>query len=746
MKQHITVFAVLLMAVVFATPAQGRKVKKFSHETVKVPAVEPRIVAVETDASSLILTVRPNGEVHQLYYGSRVPAAEFLDVPVVKGRYSSGTPAYPATGGRYLGEPALHVKYADGTHNTELYYTAHDVETRQGVVTTTVHLKDYVTGLEVRLVYDAYPKENVIVQHTEVDNRGTAPVELLNIASGALNLQAGSYLLSHVNGAWAQEMQLENTPLHHGLKVIESRRGTQTTQCENPSFLLSLNSSELKEDSGEVVAGALAWSGNFRLSFEQGPEKHLTVLGGVSPFASAYPLAAGETFRTPDMVWTYSADGAGGASRNLHRWARKYVVYGGETVNPILLNSWEGAYFTFTTETLLRMMDDAASMGLEMFVLDDGWFGNAFPRNGDDAGLGDWQVNTSKLPEGIDYLASYAHSKGLKFGIWIEPEMVNPASELAHAHPEWVLQSPGREIYQERNQWVLDLSNPAVQDFVFNTFDSILALSPSIDYVKWDCNRPILSAGSSYLGTQQDRLYIDYVQGLYKVMERIRAKYPDVLVQCCSSGGARVDFGQLRYFNEVWVSDDTDGLERIFMQYGTSLVYPASIMGSHVSTVPNHQSRNVTPLKFRFDVACQGRLGLELQPKYLSKEEMALVNCCVASYKGFRDIVFTGDLYRIGSPYDSKYYGMLYVTPDKSRAVVYTYCIGFDTLGNEGVPFRLKGLDPGRKYRVTEQNVDHSCWWGNGKAFTGAFLGSGAFAPSLPALYSSAVFVLEAVD
>ena len=746
-------FAVLCLLAVL--PAAAQKSRKFTHETKEIPSVQPQIIAVETGASSLILSVRENGSVFQLHYGRKVDAAEFAAVPSYDGRYGNGAPAYPATGGRFLGEPALHVRYADGTHNTELYYTGHDVSTAAGVKTTTVHLKDYATSLLVDLVYEAYPAEDIILTHTEIVNGGKKPVSLLSYASGAMTFQADRYLLTHVNGSWAQEMQVESELLTHDLKVMENRRGVQNTQVGNPAFLLSLGVSELSENAGEVIAGALAWSGNYRLSFERDPENRLTVLGGISPFASEYPLSPGATFRTPDMIWTWSCSGAGQASRNLHRWARHFGVYGGGTVNPILLNSWEGAYFTFTTETLIHMIDDAASMGLEMFVLDDGWFGNKYPRSSDNAALGDWQVNVSKLPEGIDYIAQYAHSKGLKFGIWIEPEMVNPKSELAEAHPEWVVQSPGREIYTERTQWVLDLSNPAVQDFVFGVFDAVMQLSPAIDYIKWDCNRPVESFGSPYLGAEQDRFYIEYVQGFYKVMERIRAKYPDVLVQCCSSGGGRVDYGSLAYFNEVWTSDDTDAFERIFMQYGTSLFYPACVMAAHVSTVPNHQSRNVTPLKFRFDVACQGRLGLELQPRYLSAEELSYVNRCVDSYKQYRDIVFNGDLYRIGTPYGNDFYGMMYVSEDKSKAVVYTYCLRFRQLACDGVPFRLQGLDPERKYRVVEQNlgdtahpdgapVSASCWWGNGKAWSGAFLASGAFNPVLPALYSSAVFVLEA--
>ena len=412
----------------------------------------PQVISVETDNCSLVFSVRENGTVHQLHFGAKVDAQEFAAVPEHWARYSVAPLAYPATGGRYIWEPALHVQYAEGSHNTELYYHHHSVEERGGVRVTTVGLKDPLTLLEVNLVYEAYAKEDVIVSHTEIVNGGKKPVKLIQAASGALTLKAGDYLLSHVNGAWAQEMQLESEHLTHGVKLIETQRGTQGTQLTNPSFVLSLDTAELQEDCGEVVAGSLAWSGNYRISFEIDPQERLTIVPGINPFASAYPLKAGGQFRTPDMVWTWSNRGVGQASRNLHRWARHYGIYGGGAVNPILLNSWEGAYFTFNTQTLTKMMDDAASMGLEMFVLDDGWFGNAFPRNNDDAGLGDWEVNVSKLPEGIDYLARHAHDKGLKFGIWIEPEMVNPRSDLAHAHPEWVVQSPGREIYQGRNQ------------------------------------------------------------------------------------------------------------------------------------------------------------------------------------------------------------------------------------------------------------------------------------------------------
>ena len=742
MKQYIFAIAALLLAVV---PAQGRKnPKKYSHETVQVPAVKPRIIPIETDHTQLILQVDGKGTVHTLHYGAQAGSPDQFTDFRFGGNHNFGAPCtYPTAGGTFNGQEALHVQYADGSQNTELYYTGHESASRSGVVTTTLHLKDYVTALEVDLVYDAHQAEDVILMHSVIRNAGKKAVQLRNFASASLNLVADDYLLTHFYGGWATEMQMDQTLLTHDTKVLESRRGTQNTQGNNPSFLLTLGRS-FSETTGEVVAGALAWSGNWRISFEKDQSDRLNIVSGISPFASAYPLAPGASFTTPEMIYTWSAQGAGGASRNLHRWARKEGVWNGGNINPTLLNSWEGAYFSFTTETLLRMIDDAASMGLEMFVLDDGWFGMEHPRNNDNAGLGDWEVNTNKLPEGIDYVASYAHSKGLKFGIWIESEMVNPDSNLASEHPDWIVQSPGREIFQSRNQWILDLSNPAVQDFVFGVFDRTMSLSPNIDYIKWDSNRRIMSFGSPYLGAQQDRFYVEYMQGLYKVFARMREKYPDTVVQCCSAGGSRVDYGSLRFFNEFWTSDNTDAISRVRIQWGTSLIYPACAMASHVSAVPNHQTGNVTPLKFRFDVACSGRLGMELQPKSLSADERALADRCIKSYKGYRDLVFGGDLYRLASPYEGDYYALMYVSPDKRRAVLFCYCLRFQNHSIGSHVFRLQGLDPSLTYKITEQNVDESCWWGDGCSFEGSFLGGGGFNPCFRESNTSAVFVLEA--
>ena len=640
-------------------------------------AAEPQVINIKTDGSSMVMSVTSDGEVLFHHFGGRIDDATPVTGIKSYRRTDHGTDnlAYSTMGGRNFREPALRVTHADGDMNTELRYVSHTTRTLAdtNVTRTVIKLTDTNQALDVELFYTAYAEENVITTHAVIRNREKGSIVLHSFYSSSLPVKARSYLLTHLYGAWARESQVDHTLLTHGSKSIESRKQVRTTHTENPAFMITLDSESFDENYGEVIAGALAWSGNFRLNFEVDEFNVLNILAGANPYASDYTLGAGESFTTPEMIYTYSSEGAGGASRHLHDWARNYGVYHGHEVVPTLLNSWEGAYFKFDAKVLKQMIDDAASMGLEMFVLDDGWFGNKYPRNNSNAGLGDWQVNAAKLPEGIDHIASYAHSKGLKFGIWIEPEMVNPKSELAEKHPDWIVRPPKREAPTTRNQWLLDLTNPKVQDFVFGVFDNTMKLSDKIDYIKWDANRCANSIGSAFQRPdEQSHFWIEYTQGLYKVMERIRAKYPDVLIQSCASGGGRVEYGALRYFDEVWTSDNTEALSRARIQYGTSLFYPAVVMGSHVSATPNHQTGNITPIKFRFDMACAGRLGMELQPRQMTDEERQFARRAIASYKEYRDIVMQGDLYRIGTPYDkSGCYGLMYVSKDRKQAVLF---------------------------------------------------------------------------
>ena len=615
------------------------------------------IITVSTNDLSMVFSISPDKKVVYNYFGDK-----FQDVsPFLHKKYKEqpdngigyAPVIYPAYGGRFFLNPALKLTHDDGVQTTELIYAAHQVKNiDNNRIETVIQLKDPLYPVFVNLNFTAYQKENVICQSVSISHQEKNKLAVENIASAYLPLHADSYYLTHFHGAWASEMQLVEEQLTPGVKRVESKKGIRTTQSENSSFLLSLNG-PANEDMGEVYAGSLAWLGNYLSSFEIDECGLLHVMSGMNDFASTYNLEPGKTLQTPEMVWTYSSTGKGQVSRNLHDWSRNYALAHGDQELPIVLNSWEGAYFDFNEKTITDMIDDAAAFGVEMFVLDDGWFGNKYPRNSDKVGLGDWQVNRKKLPRGIDYLAKHAVSKGLKFGIWIEPEMVSPKSELAEKHPEWIVKSGKRDIIPMRNQWLLDLSNPEVQDFVVKTFDEVIALSPDISYIKWDANRHVDNFGSEYLSKEnQTHFWIDYTKGLYSVYERIRAKHPDVLIQLCSSGGGRLDFGALKYHDEFWASDNTNSLDRIFIQYSTNLFFPAKATAAHVSTTPNHQTGMMAPLKFRFDVAMTGRLGMELQPEDLTGDELPFAEQAIKNYKRIRPIVQFGDLYRLKSPYD----------------------------------------------------------------------------------------------
>ena len=423
---------------------------------------------------------------------------------------------------------------------------------------------------------------------------------------------------------------------------------------------------------------------------------------------------------------TYSQEGLSGASRNFHRWGRSYRLAHGNTPRKILLNSWEGVYFDINQAGMDQMMGDIASMGGELFVMDDGWFGDKYPRNTDNSSLGDWVVDKRKLPEGIEGLLRDAKKHGINFGIWIEPEMSNTTSELYEKHPDWILKAPEREPVLGRGgtQVVLDLANPEVQDFIFQVVDNLMTSYPEIDYIKWDANMGIMNHGSNYLTKDnQSHMYIEYHRGFEKVCQRIRAKYPDLTIQACASGGGRANWGCLPYFDEFWVSDNTDALQRIYMQWGTSYFFPAIAMASHISAAPNHQTFRTIPLKYRIDVAMSGRLGMEIQPKNMTDEENALGKQAIADYKQIRPIVQFGDIYRLVSPYDRLgVASLMYTTPEKDKAVFYWWKT--EHFVNEHLPrVKMAGLNPDKQYRIKELNrIDNQPLSFEGKSFSGEFL------------------------
>ncbi len=663
-----------------------------------------QLIHIQTEQNSLIFQVAKDKKLFQTHYGKKIRFTQGLENMTIV-----FNEAYPSFGNGSSDEVALMATHADGTMATDLFYISHEQKTEANIQTTIIHLKDEKKEFFVDLHFNAYISENVIEQWTSIFHNEAKDVTLSQFASSAIGFKAPDYYLTHFFGSHSHEMRFAEEKLTNGIKTIETKRGVRTTEYENPSFMLSLNT-PAQEDDGEVIAGALAWSGNFRLAFQVDDKARCQMIAGMNPFASSYNVKAGEIFETPRMILTYSSEGKNRASINLHRWAKKYNLRDGDQLRPIVLNSWEGAYFTFDAARLKSMMDGAAEMGVEIFVLDDGWFGNKYPRNNPRAGLGDWQVNRQKLPEGINDLIDHAESTGMRFGIWVEPEMVNPKSELAEKHPDWIVQRMNdREMLLERNQLLLDLSNPEVQDFVFGVVDDILTSYPRIAYIKWDANRHVQNFGSTYLDEgKQSHFFIDYTKGLENVLKRLEQKYPSILFQACASGGGRVDFGSMQHTHEFWASDDTDPYERLFIQWGTNHFYPPIATAAHVTKSPNHQTGRQTSLKFRFDVAMAGRLGMELRPDDLDEEEVVFAKDAIALYKEIRPIVQFGDLYRLLSPYDEDGYAAInYVTPNKEQALLMVYSHSHHRRYERNF-VKMKGLNTEAIYRVEEINREGS--------------------------------------
>lgn len=709
---------------------------------------QPQIINIETNNISLVLAGEKGKRLDFLYWGNKFSEKDLSGFQVLFDKKQMRQQAYPAFGDDFLFNPALRIIHADGTLTTSLVYDGYQVNTiDKNRAELNIALKDQLYPVFVNLKFVSYRNEDIITQRVSIHHKEKGIMKINEISSAYFPIKAYSYYLTQLAGPWGAEANLIEEKLLPGTKLIDSKKGVRTAHGHTPTFLLSVNG-PATEHEGQIYAGALAWSGNYNLSFQVDDKNLLHINCGINSFASTYNLEPDKTFDTPEIVLSYSNQGKGQISRNFHNWTRKYNLFHGDQLRPIVLNSWEGVYFDFDEEKITAMIDDAANLGVELFVLDDGWFGNKYPRDNEKAGLGDWQVNKNKLPRGLDYLARYTVEKRLQFGIWIEPEMVNPQSELAKKHPEWIVKSGDRPIQQSRNQWILDLSNSEVQDFVFNIFDDILSLSKHISYVKWDANRHVQNVGSTYLSKEnQSHFWVDYIHGLYNVYQRIRNKYPDITIQACSSGGGRIDFGSLKFHDEFWTSDNTNALDRIYIQYGINTFYPSIATASHVSANLNHQTGMQIPLKFRFDTAMTGRLGLELQPNQLSQEELTFAKSAVSTYKEIRPIIQFGELFRLVSPYENngEWSSHMYVSKDKKKAVLFAYCLKFHTY--EKFATRLYGLDPDRQYKITEINKsqNRSKFHGDGISFTGKFLLNNSIEINITKPYESVILVLEEV-
>lgn len=689
--------------------------------TVALPAMAEK-VSVNTKGMSLILDVENGKPAQYLYFGTKLNPNDLQNLKVATdGRMD----AYPAYGLNTPAEAALAMRHNDGNLSTALVATGCDVKNEGNASVTTVHLKDPVYNIKVDLKYRAYNDVDMIEAWTEILNGEKGTVTLTTFASAMLPIRRGDVWMSHLSGTWAAEGQLSHEKLQPGEFVIRNNDGTRNSHTDHAEVMFSLDGKG-QENAGNVIGAALVYSGNYKLKTVTDDTEYHYFFAGINEQNSEYHLKKGESFKTPALALTYSTQGLSGASRNFHKWGRKYILAHGDKERDILLNSWEGVYFDINQKGMDQMMADIHSMGGELFVMDDGWFGTKYPRVTDNCALGDWVVDTKKLPNGIEGLLSDARKNQVKFGIWIEPEMTNTTSMLYEKHPDWVIKAPKRDAVLGRGgtQLVLDLSNPKVQDFVFGVVDNLLTKYPDIAYIKWDANMAIMNHGSQYLSAaDQSHLYIAYHQGFAKVIDRIRAKYKDVVIQCCASGGGRANWGMLRGFDEFWVSDNTDAMQRIYMQYGTSYFFPAIAMASHISAVPNHTVFRTTSLKYRIDVAMSGRLGMEIQPKNMTDEEKALCRKAISEYKEIRPVVQFGDLYRLVSPYDNQgLSSIMYVSEAKDKAVFYWWKLA--NFYNVHLPrVKMAGLDENKIYKVKELDViDNKPLDCEGKSYSGKYL------------------------
>jgi alpha-galactosidase len=619
---------------------------------------------------------------------------------------------YPTAGTGDYRIPALVVEHADGSSVLDLRYVRHEitsgkpaitglpttyVETDDEAQTVEVLLRDDPSGVEVTLAYTVFRDVAALARSARIRNGGPAPVRVTTAMSASVDLEDADWHLVTLSGAWARERHLVDRPLVPGRQSVSTTRGASSHQ-HNPFMLLKRAATT--EESGEALGFSLVYSGNFIAEAEVDSFDTARVRIGINPEGFGWHLEPGAEFATPEAVLVYSRDGVGGVSDAYHRLYRERLARGSwrDRDRPLLVNNWEGTYFAFNEAKLLEMATLSRDLGLELFVLDDGWFGQ---RDDDTSSLGDWFVDRRKLPNGIDGLAREVEALGIRFGLWIEPEMVSERSRLYAEHPDWAVGIPGRPRTPSRNQLVLDMGRPEVVDHLFGVLAEVLASAP-ISYVKWDMNRHITEPWSAALPPdRQAEFFHRYILGVYELYARLTKRFPDILFESCAGGGGRFDPGLLAFAPQAWTSDNTDAVERLKIQWGTSLVYPPSSMAAHVSAVPNHQVGRLTPLEMRAAVAFFGLFGYELDPTVMSDEEREAVRAEVAFYKQWRPVLQRGRFIRLRSPFDGdgNETAWMAVSPDGRAAIV-----GHYRVLNRPVPgpdrLRLRGLDPAASYRV----------------------------------------------
>lgn len=694
-----------------------------------------RTFTIQTKSTTYQMQVDPYGFLLHLYYGKKTDGSCMDYLLTYYDRGFSGNPfdagddrtysmdalpqEYPSYGTGDYRSTALIIENADGSTACDLRYRSHHIFNGKYKIpglpavyaaetesqTLEIVMEDAVTGVEVTLQYGVLPDYDVITRSEKIVYRGEGKIFIRKAQSACLDFVQGKYDLLTFYGRHAMERTMQREPVAHGSHVIGSVRGTSSHQY-NPMMILA--DEHTTDQYGNCYAMSFVYSGNFKGETLKDQFGQTRALMGLQDEMFSYPLAEGETFYTPEVLLTFSGSGMNLLSQNLHRCIRQHICRGKykESVRPVLVNSWEASYFDFDGDTLYELAKEAKNAGIDMLVLDDGWFGK---RDDDNSGLGDWFVNEKKLGGTLGDLIKKINDLGVKFGIWVEPEMISEDSNLYREHPDWALTIPGRNPVHARNQLVLDFSRKEVVDHIFDQICKVLDQG-NIEYVKWDMNRSLMDVFSR--GTEdQGRVMYDYVLGLYDFLERIVTRYPDLLIEGCSGGGGRFDAGMMYYTPQIWCSDNTDALDRLQIQYGTSFGYPVSAVGSHVSAVPNHQTGRITSLHTRGVVAMAGTFGYELNLGKLSEEEKQEIRLQVEEYRKFAPLIQTGLYYRLSDPAREEYAAWAFVSEDQKEVLLNV--VLQEIHGNMTVNYvKLQGLKCSAIYRDTE----------TGKIYNGAAL------------------------
>lgn len=669
-----------------------------------------KLFEIETKNTSYVFGITENGLVQHLYWGEKVEIYDCLYL--FKPKLHSGfdqtvereADEYSAWGGMVYWEPSLKACFSDNVRDVKLVYKSYSIYNDGTCDNLVITMKDIAYDLEVDVCYRAIDEFDIIERHCVIRNTGNTSITLENAQSAAWSLpMASQYRLTHVTGKWAGETQLRTCVLTEGKKIIESRKGF-TSSGANPWF--AIDNGNAHEDHGSVWFGALAWSGNWKITLEKTPFNNLRVTGGVNDFDFSWDLKAGETFKTPAFSGGFTNQGFGGMSRKLHKYQQNFILPKNHVkeIRKVLYNSWEATGFDVRLEEQIKLATKAAQIGTELFVIDDGWFG---ARNSDRAGLGDWYVNKEKFPEGLAPFIEYVNSLGMDFGIWVEPEMVNPDSDLFRAHPDWVYNFPTRETSLGRNQLYLNLAKEEVKDYIL-TFMTELLGKNNIKFIKWDMNRTISEPGWMEVPKEQQReIWVRHVENLYDIWDKLREKFPQVVFEACAGGGGRIDLGIMKRADQFWTSDNTDAFDRLKIQEGYSYAYCSKAMMCWVTESPNYLNGRILSLKYRFHAAMMGSLGIGADLNKWDAQQLDEAAQRVAEYKEIRVLVQEGDQYRLSSIRETDISAVQYVDEEKANSVAFFFNHS-EQFGEDTFWVKLKGLEGNRMYNVIEENKNYT--------------------------------------